>query len=165
MDVEAWLGALGLARYASAFRENDIDAEDLHALAGRVLDAIDRVVEDHGGTVHRHVGDEVMALFGAPVAHGDDLLRAVRAAFETHNAMAALSAELDRDLAVHIGIASGEVVIAGQGAENPEDVPDYAVTGVAANLASRLNGMAEAGETTPLPPSWCGSGTRPRTSV
>ncbi|MDP6388522.1 MAG: tetratricopeptide repeat protein [Alphaproteobacteria bacterium] len=231
MDVEAWLGALGLERYAGVFRKNDIDgdvlgelseadlrelgvtllghrkrllaaiaelkpdaeadaatpaaapepaaaaepaatdgerrqvtiffadlsgytelstaldAEDLHTLAGRVLNAIDRIIQDHGGTVHRHVGDEVMALFGAPVAHSDDPLRAVRAAFETHNAMVELSAELDRDLAVHIGIASGEVVVAGQGAENPEDVPDYAVTGVAANLASRLNGMAEPGET------------------
>ena len=124
-----------------------LDAEDLHGLVGLVFDVVDRIVEDHGGTVHRHVGDEVMALFGAPVAHSDDPLRAVRAAFETHSAMKALGAEQDRVLAVHIGIASGNVVIAGQGKENPQDVPDYAVTGVAANLAARLNGMAEPGET------------------
>ena len=124
-----------------------LDAEDLHELVGLVFDAVDRIVEDHGGTVHRHVGDEVMALFGTPVAHGDDPLRAVRAAFETHKAMAALSVGRDRDLAVHIGIASGGVVIAGQGTENPLDVPDYAVTGIAANLAARFNAMAEPGET------------------
>ena len=124
-----------------------LDAEELHDLVGLVFDAVDRIVEDHGGTVHRHVGDEVMALFGTPVAHGDDPLRAVRAAFETHKAMAALSVERDRDLAVHIGIASGGVVIAVQGKENPLDVPDYAVTGIAANLAARFNALAEPGET------------------
>ena len=124
-----------------------LDAEDLHDLVGLIFDAVDRIVEDHGGTVHRHVGDEVMALFGTPVAHGDDPLRAVRAAFETHKAMAALGVEQGRDLAVHIGIASGGVVIAGQGKENPQDVPEYAVTGIAANLAARFNSMAEPGET------------------
>ena len=126
---------------------DELDAEDLHGLVGLVFDAIDRIVEDHGGTVHRHVGDEVMALFGAPVAHSDDPLRAVRAAFEVHRAMTALGAEQGRALAVHTGIASGSVVIAGQGKENPESVPDYAVTGVAANLAARPNGLAESGET------------------
>lgn len=124
-----------------------LDAEDLHDLTGRVLDAIDRTVESHGGTVHRHVGDEVMALFGAPLAYGDDPLRATRAAFASHGAMADLSAELGRQLALHIGIASGEVVIAGQGHESPEDVADHAVTGVAANLASRLKDLAASGET------------------
>ncbi len=126
---------------------DELDAEDLHELVGLVFDSIDRIVEDHGGTVHRHIGDEVMALFGTPVAHTDDPIRAVRAAFETHKAMIALGAEQGRKLSVLIGIASGNVVIAGQGTENPQDVPEYAVTGVAANLAARLNGMAESGET------------------
>ena len=124
-----------------------LDAEDLHGLVGLVFDTVDRIVEDHGGTVHRHIGDEVMALFGTPVAHTDDPIRAVRAAFETHKAIAALGAEQGRALAVHIGIASGSVVIAEQGTENPQDVPEYAVTGVAANLAARLNSIAESGET------------------
>jgi class 3 adenylate cyclase/tetratricopeptide (TPR) repeat protein len=130
-----------------------LDPEDLHNLVGRVFDVIDRIVREYGGTVHRHVGDEVMALFGAPVAHGDDPLRAVRTAFDTHAAMAELGAAEKRDLAVHIGIASGEVVVAGQGTDtgagesNPDAAPEYAVTGVAANLASRLNDMAGAGET------------------
>jgi class 3 adenylate cyclase/tetratricopeptide (TPR) repeat protein len=124
-----------------------LDAEDLHILVGRVFDSIDRIVEEHGGTVHRHIGDEVMALFGAPVAHADDPLRAVRTAFETHKAMADLGVEEGQELAVHIGIASGEVVVAEQGEEHPQDVPRYAVTGVAANLASRLNDEAGAGET------------------
>ncbi len=124
-----------------------LDAEDLHQLTGLVLDTIDRIVEDHGGTVHRHVGDEVMALFGAPIAHTDDPMRAVRAAFATHEAMISLGAEQGRLLKVHIGIASGNVVIAEQGMENPEDVPEYAITGAAANLAARLNSMSDPGET------------------
>lgn len=124
-----------------------LDAEDLHRLVGRVFDALDKIVEAHGGTVHRHIGDEVMALFGAPVAHADDSLRAVRTAFEAHKAMASLGATEGRELAVHIGIASGEVVVAKQGEEHPQDVPEYAVTGVAANLASRLNQEAGAGKT------------------
>lgn len=134
-----------------------LDPEDLHYLVGRVFDEIDRIVREYGGTVHRHVGDEVMALFGAPVAHGDDPLRAVRAAFDTHAAMAKLGSAEKRHLAVHIGIASGEVVVAGQGTgtgndkdndeSSPDAAPEYAVTGVAANLASRLNDMAGAGET------------------
>jgi class 3 adenylate cyclase len=125
----------------------DLDAEDLHRLMGLAFDRVDRIVEDHGGTEHRHVGDEVMALFGTPVAHTDDPMRAVRAAFEAHRAMLALGAEQERTLAVHIGIASGSVIAAGQGTENHEDVTGYAVTGAAANLAARLNSMAAPGET------------------
>ena len=48
-----------------------LDAEDLHGLVGLVFDAVDQIVEDHGGTVHLHVGDEAMTLFAAPVAHSD----------------------------------------------------------------------------------------------
>ena len=133
----------------SAYTElsEKLDAEELHDLVGRFFDATDRIIEDHGGTVHRHAGDEVMALFGVPVSHSDDPLRAVRSAIETHAAMAELGVELSHKLVVHIGIASGEVVVAAQGTETPEDVPEYAVTGVAANLASRLGGLAGAGET------------------
>lgn len=124
-----------------------LDAEELHTITGRFLDAVDQLVEAHGGTVHRHVGDEVMALFGTPIAHSDDPYRAVVTALECHTAMTRLSAELNRELTIHIGIASGEVIVAGQGELNPQDVPEYAITGVAANLASRLNGMAAARET------------------
>ena len=67
--------------------------------------AVDRVVAHYGGAVDKHMGDAVMALFGAPVAHGGDPLRAVRAAFDIHGAMAGLSAELGRALEVHVGIA------------------------------------------------------------
>jgi tetratricopeptide (TPR) repeat protein len=94
--------------------------------------------------VEKYIGDAVMALFGAPLAHDDDPLRAARAAGDMHAAMAALSAELGRQLQVHIGIASGEVVAAGLGRDGKTK---YTVIGESVNLASRLNDIAAPGET------------------
>ena len=121
-----------------------LDAEELHAVVSRFFEAADRVVAHYGGTVDKHMGDAVMALFGAPVAHGDDPLRAVRAAFDIHVAMAGLSAELGRALEVHVGIASGEVVAGGLGSEHRRE---YTVLGDSVNLAARLDDLAGAGET------------------
>jgi len=121
-----------------------LDAEELHDLVSRFFTAADRAIENYGGTVDKHMGDAVMALFGAPVAHGDDPLRAVRAAFDIHGAMEALSADLGRELRVHVGIASGEVVAGGLGSEQRRE---YTVLGDSVNLASRLDGLAEAGQT------------------
>ena len=123
------------------------DAEDTHYLVGLVFDVIDHAVADFGGTVHRHIGDEVMAVFGAPIAHRDDPLRAVQAALIIHKKINALAKDQKKALEVHIGIASGPVVIAGQGTANPSDVPGYAITGRAANLAARLNALATSGDT------------------
>lgn len=124
-----------------------LDAEDLHETVGKVLEAVDGAVESHGGTVHRHIGDEVMALFGTPIAHSDDSYRAVLAAFESHKALAGLSAELGQELAIHVGIASGTVVVAAQGPADSGESAALEVTGTAANLGSRLNAIANAGET------------------
>lgn len=121
-----------------------LDAEELHDLVSRFFTVADRAIENYGGTVDKHMGDAVMALFGAPVAHGDDPLRAVRAAFDIHGAMEGLSAELGRELRVHVGIASGEVVAGGLGSEQRRE---YTVLGDSVNLASRLDGLAEAGQT------------------
>jgi class 3 adenylate cyclase/tetratricopeptide (TPR) repeat protein len=120
------------------------DAEDLHAVVGRVLQSIDEIIERLGGTVHRHVGDEVMALFGTPVAHGDDPYRALLAATETHAALHELGAELGYEVAVHIGIACGTVIVAAHESGSSSNVE---ITGSAANLGSRLNKMAKARET------------------
>ncbi|MFQ5774899.1 MAG: adenylate/guanylate cyclase domain-containing protein [Kiloniellaceae bacterium] len=121
-----------------------LDAEDVHALVSRFFEAADGIVEHYGGTVDKHIGDAVMALFGAPVAHGDDAVRAVRAAFDIHKAMAAISEEAGRTLQVHAGIASGEVVAGGLGRENRQE---YTVLGESVNLASRLDQLAGPGET------------------
>ncbi len=123
---------------------SEIDAEELRDLMDRYFALIDRIVADFGGTVDKHIGDAVMALFGAPVAHSDDPLRAVRAAFQIHQAVFDFGVELGRDLKVHLGIACGDVVAGtlGRGAER-----DYTVVGDSVNLAARLDDMAESGET------------------
>ena len=121
-----------------------LDAEELRDLVGRFFDAVDGVVENYGGTVDKHIGDAVMALFGAPVAHDDDPGRAVRAALDIHEAVAGLGAETGRDLAVHVAIASGEVVAGGVGSDERRE---YTVMGDAVNLAARLDELARPGET------------------
>src|SRR5688572_12547706 len=123
---------------------SQIDPEELHALLGRYFDRVDRLIRDFGGTVDKHIGDAVMGVFGAPVSHGNDPERAVRASLAIHEAMARLSVELQRDISVHIGVANGEVVAAATGSDVHRE---YTVLGDAVNLASRLDGLASAGET------------------
>ncbi|HEY8595620.1 MAG TPA: adenylate/guanylate cyclase domain-containing protein [Devosiaceae bacterium] len=121
-----------------------IDAEELSLIVSRIFAAVDEIIEGYGGTIDKHIGDEVMALFGAPIAHDDDPVRAVRAAADIHAAMAGIAAELERDLSLHIGIASGSVVAGGVGAESRNE---YTVMGRSVNLAARLNAKARGGET------------------
>ena len=123
---------------------SEADAEEVHRLLGRYFEIVDGIVVRAGGTVDKHIGDATMAVFGAPVAHGNDVERAVRAACEIHEAMASLSAEVGRTLATHVGIASGEVVAASTGSAVRAD---YTVTGDAVNLASRLEELAGEAET------------------
>ena len=99
----------------------ETDPEAVRDLLGRYFAQVDGVVVRAGGTIDKHIGDATMAVFGAPVAHGNDIERAVRAACEIHDAMAALSAEFGRPLAAHVAIASGEVVAASVGSAARND--------------------------------------------
>ena len=108
-----------------------LDPEELHTLVGRYTAAVDSIVEAYGGTVDKHIGDAVMALFGAPVAHGDDPLRAARAALDIHAAVSDLGIAAGRALQAHIGIATGEVVAGGMGRGRAED---YTVLGDSVNF-------------------------------
>ncbi|MBB2929282.1 adenylate/guanylate cyclase domain-containing protein [Paraburkholderia silvatlantica] len=121
-----------------------LDAEEVRTLIGRFTALVDGIVLAWGGTTDRHIGDAVMALFGAPRAHETDTLRAARAALDIHEALTQLSAQAARTLQAHIGIASGEVVA---GALGCVDARDYTVTGSPVNLAARLQVAAAAGET------------------
>ena len=121
-----------------------LDPEDTHAMLQGFFGATDAIVESFGGTVDKHVGDAVMALFGAPIAHGDDPVRAVRAAVEIHRAAAALGDRSPEPFRVHVGIASGEVVAGGIGREGSTE---YTVIGNSVNLAARLEEQASGGET------------------
>ena len=121
-----------------------LDPEETHALLNRFFAAVDAVVERYGGAVDKHVGDSVMAVFGAPVAHGNDPERAVRAAIDIHQAVAGLTRDNGEALSVHIGVASGQVVASGTGSAAHQE---YTVTGDSVNLASRLQDLAAAGQT------------------
>ena len=123
---------------------SQIDAEEVHRLLSRYFDLVDALIGECGGTIDKHIGDAVMGVFGAPVAYGNDTLRALRAAVGVHAAMETLSAEFGRTLTAHVGVASGEVVAADTGSTVHRS---YTVTGDAVNLAARLTELAHARET------------------
>ena len=109
------------------------DPEALRGRMRRYFEDLRAIIERHGGTVEKFVGDAVMAVFGIPVSHEDDALRAVRAASEMRVAIAA------HGLEARIGINTGEVVVGGEG--------ETLVTGDAVNVAARLEQAAAATET------------------
>ncbi len=121
-----------------------LDPEEVRELVGRFTVLVDEIVLGYGGSIDKHIGDAVMALFGAPVAHDDDPLRAARAALDIHDALARVSTSAKRPLQAHIGIASGEVVA---GTLGRADAHDYTVLGDSVNLAARLVATAGPGQT------------------
>jgi class 3 adenylate cyclase len=106
------------------------DPEALRALLARYFERMKSVVESHGGVVEKFIGDAVMALFGAPVAHEDDALRACRAAVEMRDAFPELG------LNGRIGVNTGEVVTG---------TAERLATGDAVNVAARLEQAASPG--------------------
>ena len=108
-----------------------VDPEALRRVLARYFERMKAIVERHGGTVEKFIGDAVMAVFGVPVAHEDDALRALRAADEMRNALPELGVE------ARIGVNTGEVVT---GTE------ERLVTGDAVNVAARLEQAAQPGE-------------------
>ena len=123
---------------------SDLGAEATHTLLNHYFGVVDKIIEGYGGSIDKHMGDNVMAVFGAPVAHTDDPERAVRAAFDIHEAVSKLGDSVFGTLRVHIGIASGQVVASGTGSDTHRE---YTITGDSVNLASRLQNVARAGET------------------
>ena len=121
-----------------------LDAEEVHALLERFFTLVDATVDRFGGTIDKHIGDAAMALFGAPLARGNDAERAVRAALEIQTSVPKLASGLPSALAVHIGIATGEVIASSVGSPHHRG---YTVTGEAANIAARLLEKAASGET------------------
>ena len=77
----------------------------------RFFTLVDAIVDRFGGTIDKHIGDAAMALFGAPVAHGNDADRAVRAALEIHTSLPGLNSGSAPPLSAHIGVATGEVPV------------------------------------------------------
>lgn len=114
---------------------SELDAEDAHTLLNNYFEVVDSIVKRYGGHVDKHIGDTVMAVFGAPIAHTNDPERAVRTAFEIRNAVRYLTPPIR----VHTGIASGSVVASHTGSHTHLE---YTVTGHAVNLAARLHDLA-----------------------
>jgi class 3 adenylate cyclase len=118
-----------------------IDPESLRRVMARYFETAKAVVERHGGTVEKFIGDAVMAVFGVPAVHEDDALRAVRAADELRRGLDGLNDELERDygtrLELRMGVNTGEVVT---GTE------ERLATGDAVNVAARLEQAARPGE-------------------
>jgi class 3 adenylate cyclase/tetratricopeptide (TPR) repeat protein len=117
-----------------------LDAEEIREMLNLYFEAVDGIIGSFGGTVDKHIGDAVMAIFGAPIAHSNDPERAVRAALEIHQAVK----KIDPPITVHIGIASGQVVASSMGSDRHQE---YTITGDSVNLASRLQDLAKSGET------------------
>ena len=119
-----------------------LDPESTRRVMARYFDEMRAAIERHGGTVEKFIGDAVMAVFGIPVVHEDDALRAVRAATDMRAALTHLNEELERDWGIRIesriGVNTGEVVT-GEG--------DSIATGDAVNVAARLEQGAAPGET------------------
>lgn len=105
---------------------------------------LDNIIFRHNGTLDKHIGDSIMGIFGAPVAGGNDALRAVEAALAIREEIAAINgtiADADRRIAIGIGIATGDVMAGIFGSTRKKE---YTVLGATVNLASRLENMARA---------------------
>ena len=107
------------------------DPEAVRGLLVRYFDRMSGIIEAHGGAVEKFIGDAVMAVFGVPVLHEDDALRAVRAALEMRDALPEVGVE------ARIGVNTGEVVTG---------TAERLATGDAVNVAARLEQAAPPGE-------------------
>jgi class 3 adenylate cyclase/tetratricopeptide (TPR) repeat protein len=118
-----------------------IDPESLRRVMARYFETAKAIVERHGGTVEKFIGDAVMAVFGVPTVHEDDALRAVRAADELRGGLGELNDELESGygtrLQLRMGVNTGEVVT---GTE------ERLATGDAVNVTARLEQAAQPGE-------------------
>jgi len=114
----------------------ELDPEDLRALLTVYYAIAQEVVAEHGGTLEKFIGDAVMAVFGLPVAHGDDATRALSAALALRDLVRA-DPSLGERLPIRVGVNTGDVV-ATRGRDG-----DFLITGDPVNTAARLQQGAE----------------------
>ncbi len=117
------------------------DPEDVRDLIDRCMGSMAEIVEKFGGFTSRVIGDELLALFGAPVAHDDDPERAVRTALEMQHCAVEKAEEFGR-LPMRVGINTGEMMFAPVG---PPGAREHTVMGDAVNTAKRLQSAAPLG--------------------
>ena len=130
-----------------------LDAEAVHEILNTFWDGLDHIIVEHGGTIDKHLGDGVMALWGAMMAHEDDPEWAVRAALAMQEEMTSFDvrlrelmdklhlAPLSEAIQMRVGLCTGPVLLGEVGATG-----EFSAIGDAVNLASRLQEAAPAGE-------------------
>ena len=123
-----------------------MDPEAVRAVQASYFDTLRAVLERHGATVEKFIGDAVMAVFGVPAVREDDALRAARAALEMRDALEPLNGQLQLPAGVRLrtrtGVNTGEVVVGGADAAADQRL----ATGDAVNVAARLQQAAQPGE-------------------
>ncbi len=121
-----------------------LDPEEATWLVNRCLDEMTIAVVRYGGQVDKYIGDGLMGVFGAPVSHEDDPVRALRAALAMREQISSLrfSPQVP-PLALHIGAACGSVVAAEMGSQRRKE---YTVIGTAVNLAAHLEDASAPGQ-------------------
>jgi hypothetical protein len=133
----------------------DRDPEEARKLLDPVLDRMMEAVHRYEGTVNQVMGDGIMALFGAPLAHEDHAVRACYAALRMQEAVKRYAEEVHRSagvpLHIRVGVNSGEVVVRSIGSDLHMD---YTAVGQTTHLAARLEQMAMPGSILIAPTSW-----------
>src|SRR5215212_3569825 len=125
----------------STARADQADPEDVRDVLQIYHQEARQCVEQHGGVLEKFIGDAVMAVFGAPVAHGDDAERAVRAGLRVLEGIQRLNAENQLDLAARAAVSTGEAIVSVDNAR----AGGALATGDVVNTASRLQNAAPAG--------------------
>jgi adenylate cyclase len=128
-----------LSGYTAAAEQ--MDHEAVKAMVDRILRRLGQEIVAVGGTVDKYIGDNVMAVFGAPVSHEDDPERAVRAALAMQAAMPEVNAQAGCSFSLRVGVNTGEVTAGSVG-------DSYTVMGDAVNVASRLQAAGRPGSVT-----------------
>jgi class 3 adenylate cyclase/tetratricopeptide (TPR) repeat protein len=117
------------------------DPEQVKGIVDGCFQRLVADIEDFGGRVDKIVGDAILALFGAPIAHEDDAERAVRTALRLHATICDVATDLGLDLRLRVGVNTGEVLVGSLRAGG-----DYTAMGDVVNTAQRLQSAAEPGQ-------------------
>jgi class 3 adenylate cyclase len=121
-------------------RAEKLDPEDVRAILAPYHESVRREIESFGGVVEKFIGDAVMAVFGAPTAHGDDTERAMRAALAVREAVREMNErDEDLDLQLRIAVNTGEALVS---LKSRPELGESMIAGDVVNTAARLQAAA-----------------------
>jgi adenylate cyclase len=120
-----------------------LSAEKIVHLLNEFFTLMVEVVFKYEGTVAKFMGDGLMAIYGAPISHEDDALRAVKTAMEMKDVLTEFNKNRKEPVHIGVGITSGEVVVGNIGSEKRME---YTAIGIRVNLAARLQAISEKGQ-------------------